>query len=60
MYGFNRYHYLEQAMKRALLAALAAFSIVLISGVLFGWAYALLIGFILAFMVWTQSAGRRS
>lgn len=44
--------YLGDAMKRAFLAALAAFCIVFISGVLFGWTYALLIGFILAFLVW--------
>lgn len=44
--------YLAEAMRRAILASLSAFAIVFIGGVLFGWPYALLIGFILAFLVW--------
>ena len=49
------HHYLRslaEAMKRAILAGLAAFVVVFVSGVLFGWPYSLLIGFTLAFMVW--------
>ena len=44
--------FLAEAMKRAILAALAAFVVVFVGGVLFGWPYSLLIGFTLAFMVW--------
>lgn len=47
--------YLGDAMKRALLSAFAAFCIVGIAGILFGWPYALLIGFTLAFAVWITS-----
>lgn len=47
--------YLGDAMKRALLSAFAAFGTVTLAGVLFGWPYALLIGFTLAFAVWITS-----
>ncbi len=47
----------EKAMKRAIGSGLLVFGIVFIAGVLFGWSYAMLIAFVIAFLV--TLVGRR-
>ncbi len=49
---------LEQIMRRAIGAGLLVFGIVLFAGVLFGWPYALLIGFIIVLLL--NLVGRRA
>ncbi len=57
MNGYLYRHDLELIMKLALGSGLLAAGIVFVAGVLFGWAYGLLIGFVLLLAV--NLAGRR-
>jgi hypothetical protein len=50
--------HLERIMKRAVGSGLTVAGIILISGVLFGWAYALMLGLIIIFLV-TITGGRK-
>jgi polyferredoxin len=58
MNGYLYFRDLERIMKKALGSGLAVFGIVFIAGVLYGWAYALLIGLIIVFLV-TMAGGRK-
>lgn len=47
MQGYFHIYDLERIMKNALIAGLLVFAVVFLSGVIFGWWYGLLLGFVI-------------